>query len=177
MELAQASLERESLLPAFLLAEDATLTVAAGISTLGLPTGFIRESEYGGFFRYDDSTADPWIRLNKGMYNTLKDAGYTTGILSSYALVGQTIHLFPTPETSTTLKMMYYRSGGSLTNNTATHPWLVHAPEILLHETAARIDSGNAPKWLSLADRERNKLCVQIDQRHEVFLDLRIVPE
>ncbi|MBF0146365.1 MAG: hypothetical protein HQL84_10015 [Magnetococcales bacterium] len=177
LEMAQTSLEWSAVLPWFLINVDDTLSVTAGTATLTLPTGFLRLGPQGGLYRHDDTRDDPWVGLQRDTYETLSARNLGSGTVAYYALLGNTVHLFPTPASTTGFRLIHFKSGGSLATNTATNPWLVHAPEVLLHEAAARIDPARTGLWLELAEKEKTRIGMHDDQRHFDAINPRIIPE
>ncbi|MBF0109275.1 MAG: hypothetical protein HQL76_08875 [Magnetococcales bacterium] len=177
LEMAQTSLEWNAVLPWFLLAIDDSLSVLAEAATLALPAGFLRLGNQGGLFRYDSTRANPWIGLQRDTYENLNAQTMDRGTVTHFALLGATIHLFPVPDTATSFRLIHFKSGGSLATNTTTNPWLVHAPEVLIHEAAARVDPNRAGLWLELAEKEKARIGMHDDQRHFDGMNVRIVAE
>lgn len=175
--MAQTSVELEPMLPWFLLTRDDTLTAESGQGEVMVPDGFLREGAQGGLYRYDDTLDNPWVPMIKESYESLKKAGYGQGIPGRYAIFGEEIHLFPIPQDACTFRMVFFVSGGSLEKETALNPWLVHAPEVLILETCARVDPARSGMWMGLAEKERNKLRQNEDQRAWDALETRIMVE
>ncbi|HAT51378.1 MAG: hypothetical protein HQL07_06540 [Nitrospirae bacterium] len=177
LEMAQASLEWDAVLPWFLLNVDDTLSVTGGTATLALPSGFLRLGNQGGFYRYDSTRDDPWVVLKRDSYEALSARNLGEGIVEWYAILGAKIYLFPTPAVTTTFRLIHFKSGGSLATNTATNPWLVYAPEVLIHEASARVDPERAGLWMGLAEKEKNRINLNEDQRDFDGLNPRVIPE
>ncbi|MBF0422967.1 MAG: hypothetical protein HQL73_08245 [Magnetococcales bacterium] len=177
MEMAQTSLEWDPVLPWFLLTINDTLSITANTESFTLPNGFLRLGSQGGLYRYDGGMDDPWVALQRDSYDNLKARKLGVGTVQWYAILGDKIHLFPVTEINTSLRIIYYQSGGSLANNTATNPWLVHAPEVLLHLTSARVDPNRAALWTSLAETEKSRIRIHEDSRHSDGILIRILPE
>lgn len=177
MEMAQTSLEWDTVLPWFLLTVNDTLSITANTNSLTLPSGFLRLGGQGGLLRYDTTTDDPWVALKRDSHDTLQARNLGYGTPEWYAILGNTLLLFPTPMCDTGLRMIYFKSAGSLATNTATNPWLVYAPEVLIHLACARVDPDRAGMWMGLANNEKNRINTNEDQRHADGILLQIVAE
>ncbi|MBF0436444.1 MAG: hypothetical protein HQL77_13850 [Magnetococcales bacterium] len=177
MEMAQTSLEWDTVLPWFLLTVDDTLHVTANTSSLSLPTGFLRFGSQGGLYRYDATSDDPWIPMQREAYDALKARNLGCGTPEWFAILGNTIHLFPTPAAATSFRMIFFKSAGSLATNTATNPWLVYAPELIIHLACARVDPDRSGLWMGLANTEKAGMSMNEDQRHADGILLQIVAE
>lgn len=131
LQFRQSILEREAVLPWFLLEEGAP-TVSA--ETVTLPTGFLREYEEDSFF----------ILLSDGTYKRLEKAMPThifenedlrgSGEPSAYYLLRQ-LHVFPTPSASYTGRFFYYKADAILSVDATTNQWSTEGHDLLVAET------------------------------------------
>ncbi|HIJ83408.1 MAG: hypothetical protein HW380_202 [Magnetococcales bacterium] len=177
LEMAQASLEWDAVLPWFLMNVDDTLTATARTATITLPAGFLRLGTRGGLYRYDSTRTNPWVMLQRDSYEALTARNLGEGTVEWFAILGSKIYLFPTPAVTTTFRLIHFKTGGSLATNTATNPWLVYAPEVLIHEASARVDPERAGLWMELAEKEKNRIRMNEDQRDFDGQIPRVIPE
>ncbi len=105
-----------------------TLTVAAGASTVALPTGFIGErrlrQNYGGAFRtlYPTSLSQPGSQVES-----------LGGWAQNISIQGSTLVITPTPTEAQTLFLDYYAKFTPLSNSNTTN-WIITAwPDVYLY--------------------------------------------
>ncbi|MBF0212375.1 MAG: hypothetical protein HQM00_02285 [Magnetococcales bacterium] len=173
--MAQKELERRPTLPFFLLTDTQDLTLAANHNELTLPTGFIREYEEGGVYRLGDEEEESWEKLGKLTHNqAIRHSG--SGTPSCYAILGNTLSVYPTPTTEETIRLVHYASATALDTN-VSNGWLQHAPELLILLTEARCKPGAAEfarqeaerQWMLLADEtfrrrfEQQSLVIEVN--------------
>lgn len=140
MQLQQTKLELMPTKPWFLLTEPQDLTTTADVAYVAVPTDFLQENDEGGMWYYDAS-ADPGYELTemkKDDYDVLVEnyRGATTGIPEAYALMGERLYLFPTPDDTYTLKYIYYKKADLLATD-VENEWLQHIPELLIAKTGS----------------------------------------
>ncbi len=134
MQFRQAVLEREAVLPWFLL-EEASLTVNA--EEISLPTGFIREYEDDSMFLADSDGY--YHQLDKRIPTHIfeDDDLRGTGMPSAYYLLTE-LHFFPTPDVSYTGRLFYYKAQTAFTSG-STNAWSTYAPDLMAAETGYSI--------------------------------------
>lgn len=140
MQLQQSKLELMPTKPWFLLSTPQDLTTTANVAYVAVPTDFLCDNDEGGMWYYD-STADAGYELTemkKDDYDVLVEnyRGSTTGIPEAYALMGERLYLFPTPDAAYTLKYIYYKKAALLASD-VENEWLQHIPELLIGKTGA----------------------------------------
>lgn len=132
----QNRLEGGAFMPWFLLSGVQDLTTTANTRELALPTGFLREYEDYPLYRYDASAEDPYIRLNKDEFDVLETRyeGEEAGIPLAYALVGEELHFFPTPDDAYPLKWNYFEKKAVLVGDDSENAWTENAEDLLIAE-------------------------------------------
>lgn len=137
----QASvLELAEFQPWFMQKVDSTLTTAAAATTLALPADYISEAEKG--FLWVLNPADSlWDEVTKDDYDALvNNSDYdTAAITKKYAIVGDTVYLFPACDIGYTYRMVYNYMQTTLTLGTSTNNWTLYALEWFVNEVAANI--------------------------------------
>lgn len=125
MKDAQTRLEETQPLPWFLITEKASATTTAGEERCGLPSDFLAAYENEHLYYLD---ADgKWVALCKidAQHGRLT---YTEpGPPEAYALDDEYFRLFPTPDDSYGLRLVYYGQDQVLDSN-IENKWLKHAP-------------------------------------------------
>lgn len=142
MVLAQTILEGSDFLPWFLLTEFSVNTTTANEERVPLPSNFLREYEEGSLYVYDSTQSDPWIELGKEDDETLRadtDLVGTTGQPKKYSVTGNYIRLKPTPDTTYTLRMLYYKYDTAPESGGAENQWLKYAPDWLIAQTVVQM--------------------------------------
>ena len=184
IRLAQVELEQGPDLPWFLVSEVAYATTSAGEERLGLPSDFLREYEEGCLWLYDADQSIPWIQLGKESLEDLRAATEQelidpSGAPTHYAVSGGYFRLFPTPDDTYTIKMVYYKKATTLTADADTNDWLTNAPEVLISEAglkmAAHIKDASAMQAFQMTyDRAWNRLQLANAERKHVNADYRM---
>lgn len=138
LQLIVERLEHEAFMPWFLLSgEDTTLAMTANQRYMDLPTGFLREYEDFPLYRYDSSAGDPYIRLIKDEFDVLESrfGGSSASVPTHYALVGDQLHFFVTPDQAYPIRWNYYKSEATtLDGSGQTNAWTVNAADKLIGE-------------------------------------------
>lgn len=142
MKLAQIDLELGPTLPWFLISEQSYITTTADEQRLVLPTDFIREVDEARFVYIPATTADDTtpVDLVKDDYDQLASdyADADAGPPEAYALFGSYFRVFPTPDASYTIKMIYYKKDTVLTSNVENN-WLANAPRLMMGKAGIAI--------------------------------------
>ena len=134
----QVELESRPILPWFLISEISSISTVSGEERVQVPTDFIREVDGDALYRYD-SSGPTWTALVKDDVEYLR--GYyagATGAPKAYALEGKYFRLFPTPDDSYTLKLVYYKEDSKLDTNIENN-WLKYAPALLIGGAGLRV--------------------------------------
>lgn len=148
LEEARIDLEMGKTLPWFLLQEDQPLVLAAGSSSITIPTGFIRRAPFERL-RYTPSDSDnsvviPWRTLDDAelAFGDNDAAGPEVAVLRT-----ATIRIFPTADIAYTLTWSYYAHSSALggSGDVTDNAWLLNAPDALIGEAGWRMakDLGN----------------------------------
>lgn len=134
MKLAQKTLERGPTKPWFLISEDTFATTDVDEERLAVPTNFIQEVDQASLrYRPDDWPDSPEVELKKDEYDVLKRnfKHASSGPPKAYALMGEYIRLFPTPDDAYTLRWIIYEDDTVLDAN-VENKWLREVPLLLL---------------------------------------------
>jgi len=133
LRLAQDELERGKTLPWFIVNEDETISLTAGVSTWTLPNNFIREvDDFGAPYSTFTSDGDV-ITLKKIPY----DVGYATyggadpGEIVAYSRRAGSLQFWPSPDEDTELTISYYAKQDNPAT-ASTNAWSENAPELLI---------------------------------------------
>lgn len=137
MQLAQITLEKDYK-PWFLVSEDSYVNTEASEQRVPVPDDFLAETEQA-VLRYVPADEDePEVELTKDDYDVLRsnfrdeDTGlYVEGPPEAYALMGEYFRIFPTPDDSYALRMVYYKKDDTLDTN-IENKWLKEVPLLLL---------------------------------------------
>lgn len=140
MQIIQTDLEKSPTLPWFLVQSDLPLSVSAGVETVTVPTGFLREVESdngGGLWLL--TTDSEWIEIPKDDLAIIR-AKWPSGTARPirYALSNETLFLRPIADVGYSLRMNAYIEDDILSSN-IENKWLKHAPEIVIAMTTAKI--------------------------------------
>lgn len=120
--------------PNFLVSEISTASTTADEPRVDLPADFLMEVEEGALF-YKDSSGS-WHTLQKEFWDSLKNAGLGEGKPEYYAMLGDYFYIFPTPDASYTLKLIYFQQDTKLSDNVENR-WLRKAPGLFLSKLGA----------------------------------------
>lgn len=112
----------------------ANISTVANTKTVAVPTGFLMETEDGGFFREDSSADSGYVKLVKDDFDALLASGtYSgTGKPKRYALKDDTLYLFPTPDAVYTLRGVFFKADDVLSGDSDTNGWSTHASRLLM---------------------------------------------
>lgn len=140
LQLAQETLELGPTLPWFLISEDSYINTTSGEQRLPIPTDFLEETDEA-VFRYVPATVSATIPerdLDKDDYDILRHnfMDTTTGMVKvgppeAYCLLGDYFRIFPTPDGSYRIRMIYYKQDTTLETN-VENKWLKHVPKLLM---------------------------------------------
>lgn len=141
MQLAQTTLEKSPTKPWFLESAPTPLVSVAETELITLPTGFICEMEDQDLLFTDEDYIDE--ALIKEDYNKLKRyyKGSEPGVPEYYALLHESIALFPTPDIVYNFSWRFYKADTALTTNVENN-WLKEVPLLLLGSTGIMIAGG-----------------------------------
>lgn len=169
----QAELEQEVELPWFLISEISSITTTAAEERIPVPTDFLREVD-GDALWYYNSTAtadeDKWVELGKDKTDFLRATLPGSGPPEAYSLQGEQFRIFPTPDDTYTIKLVYYKQDQVLTSN-VENQWLKYASDLMIGEAGVKIaiarrDQAAMQFFSSLLTRARTRL-VQASQARE----------
>jgi hypothetical protein len=129
------------------MVETTTLTEAASIT---LPTGFL-----GVVRAYLDT--DPRVALTPTTGQALDRMHYNGNTAREYAIEDGVMYLNPTPTTSETIHLTYYKRVADLSADTDTNDILANHPAIyiygaLTHHAALKQDAQKAALWKAAYD-------------------------
>lgn len=147
---AQSELELAPTLPWFLLSEDSYKDTVSGEQRVPVPMDFLDETDEA-VLRYvptTPSTETPERDLIKDDYDELRKfyMDTTTGIMKigppeAYALLGDYFRIFPTPDDTYRLRMIYYAADDLLDTN-IENQWLKYVPLLLMGKAGKKISMG-----------------------------------
>lgn len=140
LKLAQTNLEGAPVKPWFLLSENSYIDTTKDESRSVVPTDFLEEYEEA-VLRYVPATlTDGEVDLVKDDYDVLRknffdsDTGTVeTGPPEAYALVGSYFRIFPTPDDTYRLHLIYYKQDTVLSSNVENN-WLEWVPKLIMGE-------------------------------------------
>ncbi len=150
LQLAQQELELAPTLPWFLISEDSYQDTSDGEQRVPIPVDFLDETDEA-VLRYVPTTPsadDPEVDLFKDDYDSLRKAymDTTTGTIQTgppeaYALLGSYFRIFPTPDDTYRLRMIYYAQDDVLDSN-VENQWLKYVPQLLMGRAGKKIALG-----------------------------------
>ena len=138
LKLVQETLEASEFLPWFLLSETADSSTTANEERIAVPVDFIREHEEGFLYLYDAALDNPWVALPKIDLEDARRDFPSTGRPKVYALTNKYFRLFPIPDKSYALKMMYYQHQPVLSSN-ITNDWTSWFSTYLVEKTFSQM--------------------------------------
>ncbi len=151
MQMEQVMLENGPTKPWFLISEDSYITTTADEARIPLPTDFLEETEEA-VFHYIPTTVSadsPEVPLVKGIFDQLRStyADTTTGTIETgppeaYALLGNYFRIFPVPDDTYTLHMIYYKRDDTLSAGTVENGFLKWNPKLLMGKAGKTIAGG-----------------------------------
>lgn len=138
IQLTQETLEHGIELPWFLKTNDATLVTVASVATVALPTDYLRDIDENPLWIQD--TTGLWNIVTKERLDVLKAKVYETdpSLPRNYALFGESVHLFPTPDAVYPLDFYYYGADTVVTSN-IENQWLKYAPNLIISSVGLEI--------------------------------------
>ena len=163
-----------SFTPYFLLEDVENFAFTADVQTYALPTGFIKEYEYGFIFQDDDTT--PLIKESKEfnqIFHVENDGTVSTGEKPThYSIVGSKIYLYPTPSIAGNVRIQYYKKTGRIKGDD-TNPWLTDGGDWMLNEVGSVVAQEIQNTELALlfdarAQRSRRRLMGKTEERHSM---------
>lgn len=145
LKLAQTQLELQPIKPWFLVSEDSYKRTTTDEERLVLPTDFLEEVE-DAVFKYvpdDATTLASEIDLVKDDYDVLRKNFHDTeaGAPQAYCLMGQYFRIFPVPDASYMIRMIYYKKDTVLDSN-VENGWLKNVPMLLMGKAGQIISEG-----------------------------------
>ena len=172
---AQVELEsRADLRPWFLLTDPTAtfLSTTKDVETVALPSDFLEEYEGDALFYFDSAAADEdkWTPLAKDDIPFLRKELSGSDTPLAYALVGTTLHIFPTPDAVYTLRQSYYKADSVLTTN-IENDWLKYAPQLMIGTAGGLFldvglrDAKAAAKFADLEARGADRLMRENESR------------
>lgn len=141
---AQEQLEINPVKPWFLLTENATTFMTIGEQRVPLPSDFLEEHEDDALFYMPSDTSKEEVPLIKRDLDYLKGL-YTrtaTGEPETYALVNDYFRVFPTPDDTYELKMIYYARDESLADTDLENKFLKWVPYLLIGQAGLLMATG-----------------------------------
>lgn len=152
--------------PGFLLKEVTTAQTTQGDARMQLPNDFLQEYEGSGLFAYNTDGDEEWTPLAKVEWTDLRREFASTSddqdTPKYYSLVGQYFYLFPVPDASYDIKMIYYGQDSVLSSN-IENEWLKHAPWLLIAATGEAMASNlRDDALLELFSRRRQEAAQQL---------------
>lgn len=150
LQQAQRDLELAPTLPWFLVSEDSYKDTASGEQRVPIPLDFLDETDEA-VLRYVPtavSATTPEVDLIKDNFDDLRKAymdastgTIQTGPPQAYALLGNYFRIFPTPDDTYRLRMIYYAEDDTLETNVENN-WLKYAPLLIMGKTGKKIAMG-----------------------------------
>ena len=144
LQFAQTNLEAAPTKPWFLVSEDTYATLTADEERLAIPDNFLEEVEDAVVkYRPDDWPDEPEVDLTKDQYDVLRRnfAEEEAGPPQAYALLGNYFRIFPLPDDTYTIRLIYYKRDTTLDTN-VENGWLKHVPLLLLGSAGLLIAGG-----------------------------------
>lgn len=169
---AQQVLESELILPWFLQSEVSMISTVSGEERVPLPGDFIQEWEDDPLWYFNGSATDPqdaWVPLAKEDLEYLRETLPGSGSPLAYQLDTSYFRIFPTPDDTYTLKMIYYKQDDTLETN-IENKWLFHIPQLLIGIAGKEIATGlrdneAAAAFTALETEHRQKLFLKNEAR------------
>lgn len=133
MQLAQTTLEMMPNKPWFLISELTETTTIPDDHRLPLPDDFLEELDEEGLTYLPDDEEEEEVQLVKEEIDLLKQnfIGVEPGAPQAYALVGEYFRIYPLPDDTYTVKMIYYMKDDTLDTN-IENKWMKYVPLLLL---------------------------------------------
>lgn len=147
MQLAQTTLEKQHK-PWFLISEDSFVNTTASEQRVEVPEDFLAETEEAVLRYVPTDPEEEEVELTKDDYDTLRsnfkdeDTGlFEEGPPEAYCLMGKYFRIFPTPDDTYQLRMVYFKKDDTLDTN-IENQWLKEVPLLLLGMAGLLIAKG-----------------------------------
>lgn len=167
LQLAQLQLELQPTKPWFLVSEDSYKRLTVGEQRLVLPSDFLQEHEDGCLYYVPDDADGPddHVMLVKDDYDVLKKnfKNEVNGPPQAYSLIGSYFRVFPIPDDTYLLRMLYYKKDTVLSSN-VENGWLKNAPLLIMGKAGQMIAGG------PLRDAEAKKIFMEWEQQGSLSL-------
>lgn len=144
-------LERQTVLPWFLISENLATDTTPDEPRLEVPHGFLREVEEGAVWRWaepEDDSGKPWVELVKQPHDKLRSALGEDNVMpwkgkpTHYALIGKYFLLAPVPDAVYRIYTRAYQEEllpSELASDSKTNGWMEYEAELLVAETVVRM--------------------------------------
>src|SRR5689334_20945854 len=138
LQFVQIQLESEPEKPWFMISEDSFTSTSALEERIAVPDDFLQEVEETVLKYVPDDTTAEEVDLVKEDYDTLRAnyRGSVPGPPEAYALVGNYFRIFPTPDDTYTIRMIYYQKQAALVSN-IENGWTKYVPYLIAGEAGA----------------------------------------
>src|SRR5262249_7891893 len=133
-----------SFLPWFLETEVSSILTTINEERVPLPTDFLGEVEQDALWYYNPTAAtssppvNPWIQLRKDDLDFLRGDQVGSGPPQMYAFQGKYFRIFPLPDMTYTLKMIYYAQDAVI-SLTTENKWLKNIPWLLIGDAGSQL--------------------------------------
>ena len=142
LQQAQNNLEQGTVLPEFLKTERAFTFTTVSDERVLLPGDFLREAEPSALYYVPDDATLAEVELAKEDEDYLRYwYGIRTGKPEAYSIDNEYFRLFPKPDASYRVKMIYFGKDDALTSN-IENKWLRYAPDFLVGAAGLRVSTG-----------------------------------
>jgi hypothetical protein len=128
---AQHELEQRAELPWFLQTEVSNIQTVVDEERVPLPSDFLLEVEDEQLYLFDSTLTQPWVPLTKADADDLRTKYTESAQPVFYTITDEYFRLFPTPDKTYTLKMVYYQEALSLDSN-IENKWLKFVPYVMI---------------------------------------------
>lgn len=131
---AQEFYERWPRLPWFLIDEVHRIQTAPDEERIPVPEDFLREYEKGTLWYWNNTTTDAslvYTNLCKEDVDYLRETLPGCGAPQAYTIGGDYFRIFPTPDDTYWIKMIYYKQDATLDDN-IENDWLKWQPDLLI---------------------------------------------
>ncbi len=179
LKLAQTQLELQPTKPWFLISEDSYAFTSSGEQRIAIPTDFLQEVDEAVLRYVPEDSTDPSeeVDLWKDDYDALRKnyanwtnsvTGLSTGAPEAYCLLDGYFRIFPTPDATYRLRMIYYAQDDVLSTN-IENQWLKYAPLLLMGKAGRMISEG------PLRDKEATGVFLGWEQQASLSLAGQVV--
>lgn len=156
-------MEKDTELRPFFLETTESLAYTAGVNYVSIPTGYIVHDEGGVMW---NASAGMWLTQRDypaavQHFTDEEGVAQTATYPTSFALKGNRIYLFPTPDVSGSLDFSFYKASETLRNSPEDNPWLVYAGDWLLNATGGQVAQNNQHVEAASIFEQRAKLARQ----------------